>query len=48
MFNADSDRYFLSKAIAGLVRKYDVQLPEEFLKRWLLVTNEKELTAQQI
>ena len=48
MFNADSDKYFLTRVIAGLVKKYDLQLPEEFLKRWLLFVNEKEINAEQI
>lgn len=48
MFNADSDKYFLNRVVAGLVKKYDLQLPEEFLKRWLLFVNEKEINAEQI
>jgi trigger factor len=48
MFNADSDKYFLTRVVAGLVKKYDIQLPEDFLKRWLLFVNEKEINAQQI
>jgi len=48
MFNADSDKFFLNRVIAGLVKKYDLQLPEEFLKRWLLFVNEKEINAAQI
>jgi trigger factor len=48
MFNADSDKFFLNRVVAGLVKKYDLQLPEEFLKRWLLFVNEKEINAQQI
>jgi trigger factor len=48
MFNADSDKYFLNRVVAGLVKKYDIQLPEQFLKRWLLFVNEKEINAEQI
>jgi trigger factor len=48
MFNADSDKYFLTRVVAGLVKKYDIQLPEDFLKRWLLFVNEKEINAAQI
>lgn len=48
MFNADSDKFFLNRVIAGLVKKYDLQLPETFLKRWLLFVNEKEINAEQI
>jgi len=48
MFNADSDKYFLNRVLAGLVKKYDLQLPEEFLKRWLKFVNEKEIKANQI
>lgn len=48
MFNADSDKFFLNSVIAGLVKRYDLQLPETFLKRWLLFVNEKEINAEQI
>jgi trigger factor len=48
MFNADSDKYFLTRVVAGLVKKHDIQLPEDFLKRWLLFVNEKEINATQI
>jgi trigger factor len=48
MFNADSDKYFLTRVLAGLVKKHDIQLPEDFLKRWLLFVNEKEINATQI
>jgi trigger factor len=48
MFNADSDKYFLNRVVAGLVKKHDIQLPEDFLKRWLLFVNEREINATQI
>ena len=48
MFNADCDKFFMNRVIAGLVKKYDLQLPETFLKRWLLFVNEKEINAEQI
>jgi trigger factor len=48
MFNADSDKYFLTRVVARLVKKHDIQLPEDFLKRWLLFVNEKEINATQI
>ena len=48
MFNADSDKYFLTRVVAGLVKKHDIQLPEDFLKRWLLFVNEREINATQI
>ncbi len=48
MFNAESDKFFMSDVIKGLVKKYDLQLPEEFLKRWLLLTNDKKQNTEQI
>lgn len=48
MFNADSDKFFLNRVVSALVKKYDLQLPEEFLKRWLLITNGKEINQEQI
>jgi trigger factor len=48
MFNSDSDKFFLNKVVEALVKRYDLQLPEGFLKRWLLLTNDTKLTAEQI
>lgn len=47
MFNADSDRLFKRDFAEKLVEKLDLSLPNEFLKKWISVSN-KEVTAAQI
>lgn len=47
MFNADSDRLFKKDFAEKLVKKLDLSLPNEFLKKWIGVTN-KEVTPEQI
>lgn len=46
-FNYSSEYKFAIDSRAALVEKFNAELPEEFLKRWLKATNE-ELTAEQI
>jgi trigger factor len=48
MFVQDQDRRFLQDVEKTLVEKYNPKLPEDFLKRWLIATNEKPLTMEQI
>lgn len=43
----DSDYKFLIDAKAKLVKKAKIELPETFLKRWIVATN-KEMTAEQV
>ena len=49
MFGNDSDRIFNDKVVGELIEKTKIDLPEEFLKRWILASSEKEeLTADKI
>jgi trigger factor len=43
----DSDYKFLIDAKAKLVKKSKIELPETFLKRWIVATN-KEMTTEQV
>jgi len=43
----DSDYKFLIDAKAKLVKKAKIELPEVFLKRWIVATN-KDMTAEQV
>ncbi|MBN2596724.1 trigger factor [Labilibaculum sp.] len=43
----DSDYKFLIDAKAKLVKKAKIELPEAFLKRWIVSTN-KDMTAEQV
>lgn len=48
MFEQDSDRKFYESVEKTLVDKINPQLPEDFLKRWLMAVNEKPVTLEQI
>ncbi|MCD6065308.1 MAG: trigger factor [Bacteroidetes bacterium] len=48
MFTQDQDRRFLQDVEKTLVEKYNPKLPEDFLKRWLIASNDKPLTMDQI
>lgn len=48
MFEQDSDRKFYQSVEQTLVDKINPQLPEDFLKRWLMAVNDKPVTLEQI
>lgn len=48
MFNQDSDRDLRKEIEKTLVSKLNLQLPDEFLKRWLMAANEKPLSKEQL
>ncbi|HWY39041.1 MAG TPA: trigger factor, partial [Bacteroidia bacterium] len=48
MFAQDSDRKFFELVEKTLIEKINPQLPESFLKRWLMAVNDKPLTLEQI
>ncbi|MBL7916750.1 MAG: trigger factor, partial [Bacteroidia bacterium] len=48
MFNVDADRFLHQEIEKKLVEKLNLQLPDSFLKRWLMAVNEKPLTQEQI
>jgi trigger factor len=49
-YQADADKHFRNEAIKVIVEKANLELPEEFLKRWLLETNKDndQITAEQV
>jgi len=47
-FQRDTDRQFLGDTIKELLKIADVKLPDDFLRRWLLESNEGKITAEQI
>lgn len=49
-YQADADKHFKNEAIKTLVEKAGIELPEDFLKRWLIETNKdnKEITPEQV
>jgi trigger factor len=48
MFTQDTDRKFIEGVEKTMVEKLNIQLPDDFLKRWLLAVNEKPLTKEQL
>ncbi|RAU83513.1 trigger factor [Pontibacter arcticus] len=47
-YNKEADNLLNRNIIDTLVDNVDVEIPAEFFKRWLLVTNEGKLTSEQI
>lgn len=47
-FAQETDRIFFNKATDTLVKSTEFELPDEFLKRWLLEYNDGKFTAEQI
>lgn len=48
MFKQDVDRDLMQEIEKTLIAKLNVELPDTFLKRWLMAVNEKPLTAEQL
>lgn len=48
MFAQDTDRKFIETVETTLVEKLKIELPDDFLKRWLLVANDKPITKEQL
>lgn len=48
MFANDSDRLFSQKVSDTLIEKTDFELPEDFLKRWIMASNEKEISMEEL
>jgi trigger factor len=48
MFSVDADKKFFADVQEKMINDYNPQLPDEFLKRWLLTANDKPVTPEQI
>jgi trigger factor len=48
MFKADADRFLSSEVQNKLLERINIQLPDEFLKKWLMVANEKPITEEEL
>lgn len=48
MFEADSDRLFKREVMKDLEKKLNLNLPDEFLKRWIKLSNEKPLSEEEL
>ncbi|MFO8129430.1 MAG: trigger factor [Bacteroidales bacterium] len=47
-FQNQSDQQFMKDAIDKLIEESGMDLPDEFLKRWLLESNENKITKEQV
>ena len=48
MFVSDSDRKFMNDVVDSILKKANLSLPEDFLKRYLLLTNKEKISADQV
>lgn len=47
-YSKDTDQQFLVDSINKLVELADIELPDEFMKRWLLESNEGKISREQL
>jgi len=47
-YQHDGDKQFVGDTIDQILKQIDPELPDEFLKRWLLENNKEKATAEQI
>lgn len=47
-FVAEADRQFMNNAVELLIKEAKIELPDEFMKRWLLESNQGKVTAEQL
>lgn len=47
-FVGESDKFFMSETVDMLIEKANIQVPIDFMKRWVLANNEGKLTAEQV
>lgn len=48
MFRADSERFLKTEVENNLIASLNLQLPDSFLKRWLMAVNEKPITEEEL
>jgi trigger factor len=48
MFKSDSERFLKSEVETKLIEQTNLPLPDDFLKRWLAVANDKPITEEEI
>jgi trigger factor len=48
MFSRDSDWLFKRSFVKEIVERTNIQLPDAFLKRWIVMTNEKPVTVEMV
>jgi trigger factor len=47
-YSRDTDRQFLADTINEIIKLTDLELPDEFMKRWLVESNQGKITKEQL
>ena len=47
-FDSESDRMLKNDVVNYLMKKFDFDLPNDYLKNWLLKTSDKKISMDQI
>ncbi|MFA8450117.1 MAG: trigger factor [Bacteroidales bacterium] len=47
-YSSESDRFFTISAMKAIDEKLNISLPDEFLKNWILSTNQENITPDQL
>jgi len=47
-YSRDADRQFLADTINKLIEMADIKLPDDFMKRWLMESNQGKITKEQL
>lgn len=48
MFKRDTDRVFMNQVTERLIETSNITLPDEFLKKWIIQSNDKPITVEQV
>ncbi len=47
-YKNDTDRFFFSQAVEAMIAHHTFDMPEEFMKKWLIDNNEGKVTAEEV
>ncbi len=47
-YTNDTDRYFFTQAVEAMIAHHTFEMPDEFMKKWLIDNNEGKVTAEEI
>ncbi len=47
-YSSESDRHFVNNCIDAVIAMANFELPKDFLKRWIMETNEEDITEEQL
>ncbi len=47
-YKNDTDRYFFTQAVEAMIAHHTFEMPDEFMKKWLIDNNEGKVTAEEV